>query len=99
MFGLKDRDIRNIQKALSMFPNITKAIIFGSRAMGNYKNASDIDIAIQLNENNLNTIIKISGILNEEMPIPFFVDVINLDMIKNKSLIEHINKEGKELPF
>ena len=52
MFGLKHRDIENIQKALNMFPNITKAIIFGSRAMGNYKNASDIDIAVQLNDKN-----------------------------------------------
>jgi uncharacterized protein len=99
MFGLKHRDIENIQKALNMFPNITAAIIFGSRAMGNYKSTSDIDIAVQLNDKDPNTIIKLSGILNEELPIPFFVDVINVDTIKNKQLIEHISNEGKKLPL
>jgi len=99
MFGLKNRDIENIQKALGMFPNITAAIIFGSRAMGNYKNTSDIDIAVKLSDNDPNTTVKLSGILNEELPIPFFVDVVNIDTIKNKQLIEHINNAGKKLPL
>ena len=78
-----------------MFPNIKKAIIFGSRTMGNYKKASDIDIAVQLNDKNPDTVVRLSGILNEELPIPFFIDIINIDTIKNKHLIEHINNEGK----
>lgn len=37
MFGLLDRDILYINKALEEFDEIEKVIIFGSRAMGNYK--------------------------------------------------------------
>ena len=46
MFGLLDRDIKYIIKALEQHDEIEKAIIFGSRAMGNYKKGSDVDIAI-----------------------------------------------------
>ena len=99
MFGLKDRDIKNIQKALGQFPNIKRAIIFGSRAMGNYKQASDIDLAIDLGMRNDDTLVRLSGILNEELPIPFFIDVIDIAAIKNQALLEHIKKAGKELPL
>ncbi len=37
MFGLLDRDIKYINKALKQYDEVEKAIIFGSRAMGNYK--------------------------------------------------------------
>ena len=37
MCGLLGRDIKYIIKALEQHDEIEKAIIFGSRAMGNYK--------------------------------------------------------------
>ena len=46
MFGLIERDIEYIVKAMKKFNEIEKAIVFGSRAMGNYKKGSDVDIAI-----------------------------------------------------
>lgn len=46
MFGLLDRDIKYIRKALEKYDEIEKAVIFGSRAMGIYKKGSDVDIAI-----------------------------------------------------
>jgi len=46
MFGLLDRDIEYIKEGISKFETIEKAIIFGSRSMGNYKKGSDVDIAI-----------------------------------------------------
>ena len=95
MFGLKNRDIEHIKAAIEKFPQITGVFIFGSRAMGNYKEASDIDIAIETNINSPDIAIKLSGILNEELPIPFFVDVVDLNNTKNKALLEHIKTEGK----
>lgn len=40
------RDIEYIKKALIKFNEIEEAVVFGSRAMGNYKKGSDIDIVI-----------------------------------------------------
>ena len=49
MFGLLKRDEEIIIEALSKVSNIDFGIIFGSRAIGNYKNGSDVDIALKGN--------------------------------------------------
>lgn len=46
MLGLKEEDLQYIIDNIKRFPEIKKAIVFGSRAKGNYKVGSDIDIAI-----------------------------------------------------
>ncbi len=46
MFGLSDNNFNCIIKTIELNPKVEKAIIFGSRAMGNYKPGSDIDIAV-----------------------------------------------------
>lgn len=95
MFGLLDRDIEYIQKAFENFEEIEKAVVFGSRAMGNYKKGSDVDIAI-IGENITNkTLFKLDDYLNEVYPLPYFFDIINYQVISNEKLKEHIDNEGK----
>jgi len=68
--------------------------LFGSRAMGNYKKASDIDISIKGNNVTYNTISSINIILNQELSLPYFFDNMNYEKITNKDLIQHIKKYG-----
>ena len=94
-FGLLQRDLDYIFKALMTFPEIKKAVVFGSRSMGNYKKGSDIDIAI-FGENISDQIkTRLSGILNQELPIPYFVDVLDYNGLSNLSLKRHIDTKGK----
>lgn len=93
-FGIYDKTFELILDALKKFAEIDKAIIFGSRAMGNYKKGSDIDFAIFGNEITTNTVTRLSALINQELPIPYFVDVINYNTISNVKLKEHIEKEG-----
>jgi predicted nucleotidyltransferase len=44
---LKTEDIKQITDIVYTFPEVHQAIIFGSRALGNYKNGSDVDIALK----------------------------------------------------
>jgi predicted nucleotidyltransferase len=46
-FGLLDTDIETIILILRKYPKVERACIFGSRAKGNFKNGSDVDIAIK----------------------------------------------------
>ncbi|WP_227767580.1 nucleotidyltransferase family protein [Zhaonella formicivorans] len=46
MFGLKEQIIESIKDVLSRNPAVVRAVIFGSRARGDYKYNSDIDLAI-----------------------------------------------------
>jgi len=94
-FGLLPRDIDYLISGFQTFNEIEKAMIFGSRAMGNYKNASDIDIAIFGKNIGLQTVSRLYNLLNEELSIPYFIDVVHFETIKNKELKEHILNKGK----
>ncbi len=93
-FGLLERDIQHILSAIKLFPEIEKAMIFGSRALGNYKIGSDIDIACFGENMNLNIANRLKGKLNEELPIPFFIDVIDVNTLRNSDLKKHIEQYG-----
>ena len=97
MFGLLDRDIKYIRKALEKYDEIEKAVIFGSRAMGNYKKGSDVDIAIIGKDVSRSIVYKIEDYLNEVYPLPYFFDIIQYNEITNENLINHIDNEGKLL--
>ncbi|MDD4191775.1 MAG: nucleotidyltransferase domain-containing protein [Mangrovibacterium sp.] len=97
MFGLKNKDIEDITNVLRNFPEVEQAIIFGSRAKGNYKNGSDVDIAIKGEKASYKIALQISGILNEDTVMPYRFDVLNYGDLKNKELTAHINRVGKRL--
>lgn len=95
-FGLNDKNFKLIISALTSFPEIESATIFGSRAMGNYKTGSDIDIAITGNISQ-QKLARIKATLEEEIPTPYFFDVVVIDNLDNADLKEHIIKHGKQI--
>jgi predicted nucleotidyltransferase len=38
-YGLKEKTIEQIQVVFSKYPNVEKAVLYGSRAKGDYKTA------------------------------------------------------------
>ncbi len=95
MCGLLKRDLDWIQEALSKYPEIEEAVLFGSRAMGNYKKGSDVDLAIKGSRINRTTVNRLSDDLNEEYPLPYFFDVIHYENISSEELKTHIDTMGK----
>ena len=96
-FGLMQEDIETIINILKDEVGVEQAIIFGSRAKGNYRNGSDVDIALKGEKVNFGTISNILYLLNEETMMPYRFDVLNYNTISNKSLKEHIDRAGKIL--
>ena len=96
MFGLLSRDEKNILDALSKFDEIEEAIVFGSRAIGNYKAGSDVDLALK-GALGSDLIIQVSESLNEDYPLPYFFDVIDYNRITNEALKSHIDAYGKTI--
>ncbi|AOR24580.1 nucleotidyltransferase domain-containing protein [Clostridium taeniosporum] len=95
MYGLLDKDLEYILKGLSKFLQIEKALIFGSRAIGNYKKGSDIDLTIVGSEINDNILRELYDYLNEVCPIPYFFDLLHYENISNEKLKKHIDDYGK----
>ena len=95
--GLSNKDMSIIKAVLQDFSEIESATLFGSRAKGNFKTGSDIDIAISLKKGFQKSIQKIHDKLEEETPLPYFFDVIDINTIQNSDLIAHIKRVGIEL--
>ncbi len=93
-FGIFDRSYQLILNALSAYPDIKSACIFGSRAKGNYKQGSDIDIALKGENLDLKILTKLSDELNEELPIPYQIDLLIYQQITNHHLKIHIDSCG-----
>lgn len=94
MFGLKQKDIDQISSVLRGFDAVLQALIFGSRARGNYKKGSDIDIAIKGDGIGYSIVSEIAYLLNDETLMPYFFDVVHYNSITNENLIDHIDRVG-----
>ncbi len=95
-FGLKDETVEKIIRVLKTFPQINRTVVYGSRAKGNYKNGSDIDITLFGKELSGELLYKIRNDF-EELNLPYKIDVSIFDDIDNQNLKDHILRVGKEL--
>lgn len=90
-------DINKVYKQISDFAkefNVKKVILFGSRARGDNKPKSDIDIAVYGCVNFDGFQLKI----DEELWSLLHVDIINMDSkYISDELIREINKDGRVL--
>ncbi|ADR21250.1 hypothetical protein MATR_11210 [Marivirga tractuosa] len=94
--GLTKDDIFNIRSVFSNYPQIEEALLYGSRAMGNYKPASDIDISLIGDEIDLSLINQVEFDLDDLM-LPYKIDLSIYHKIKNPELLDHISRVGKNL--
>ncbi|MBN1984637.1 MAG: nucleotidyltransferase domain-containing protein [Chitinivibrionales bacterium] len=96
MFGLTKDDIITIKNSIAKHNEIESALLFGSRAKGNFKHGSDVDIALKGKDIDYTVILSISTELNEETTLPYHFDVLNYRMLESTELIDHINRVGVE---
>lgn len=94
MYGLSPQDISLINGAIASIPGIQTAFIYGSRAKGNYRYNSDIDLTFEgdgLNSGHL-------SLLNEKLDdllLPYTFDLSIKTKITNAALVAEIEKYGK----
>ena len=89
--GIKDSVIDEIRD-LAKKCGVGKVILFGSRARGDYKRASDIDLAVSGGD-----ILRFALDVEEETLTPLKYDVINLDGKIQEELRRVIQEEGRVL--
>ena len=93
-FGLKETVIYKICTVLRHYPQVEKAILYGSRAKGNYKNGSDIDLTLRgSKELTLNMLYRIMDEL-DDLFLPYTIDLSIFNNIHDPDLIEHIQRVG-----
>lgn len=95
-YGLLESDISQIVSVLQQNRNITKVILFGSRAKGTYHAGSDVDLALFGDNLALNDMLDLSVEI-EKLNLPYMFDLIIYNRIKETTLLEHINRVGVNL--
>lgn len=77
-------------RSLAQKHGVNKVILFGSRARGDYRRTSDIDLAVTGGEFE-----RFALDVNEETSTLLEFDIINLDREMQKELRDSISREGK----
>ena len=93
MYGLSQENITKIINCIATPSNVEEAILFGSRAKGNYKEGSDIDICIKGEKLTLKDIYTIQDAYDETYLL-YKLDIVIYHKITEPALVEHIERTG-----
>lgn len=88
MYGLRRQLLQALIEMARQY-GIERLILFGSRARGDNKERSDIDLAVSGGN-----ISAFAAAADEELPTLLLLDVVNLDVAVDEDLLQSIKREG-----
>lgn len=92
-FGLKPATLSAIQRCMAHCERIDEAIIYGSRAKGNFRPASDIDVTLKGNHLTRSDVAKLEDEI-DDLLLPYQFDISIYHQIDNPSLADRIERIG-----
>jgi predicted nucleotidyltransferase len=78
---------------LASYPAIEKATLYGSRAKGNFKPGSDIDLTLHGPALTSRLLAEIAEAL-DDLLLPYTIDLSIFDTLEHAELKEHIERVG-----
>ncbi|MDO9011052.1 MAG: nucleotidyltransferase domain-containing protein [Gallionella sp.] len=95
-FGLSAATLDKLSCVFARHNLIRSVLIYGSRAKGNYRAGSDIDLTIKGDEISFAELMQIEDQIDDLM-LPYTVDLSQYQQIGNDELIAHIDRVGVEI--
>lgn len=92
-YGLAEITVEKIRAVFARFPVIEKAVLYGSRAKGNFKTGSDIDLTLYGEELTSDIHSAIASAL-DDLLLPYTIDLSVFDELHHEKLREHIERVG-----
>ena len=92
-YGLSNRTLQKIQSVLSHYPQVERAILYGSRATGTYRNGSDIDLTLYGDALTHSILSRIDTEL-DDLLLPYTIDLSIFHQIDNPVMVEQIQRTG-----
>ena len=93
LFGLQPEAVEQIRSVFARHPEVETAILYGSRAKGNFKPGSDIDLTFKGKGLDLTVLNRIDTEL-DDLLLPWSFDLSIYSQITSPDLIEHIDRAG-----
>ena len=94
--GLPQAAIAAIRQVLASHPEVEVAILYGSRALGRHRPASDIDLTLIGPAISAAALARIEADL-DDLLLPWMIDLSWLASIQHPALLAHIERAGVEL--
>lgn len=92
--SLNQNTIDKIHAVLARYPQVEKAILYGSRAKGSAKPGSDIDLTLCGGPDlSLRVLYRIMDDL-DDLLLPYTIDLSLFSHIDNPDLLDHIQRVG-----
>lgn len=95
-FGLSPEVIEHLRQVFARHSEIERVVIYGSRAKGNFREGSDIDLAFEGDAIDLPLLLKIENEL-DDLLLPYQLDLSLLAHIDDLDLRSHIARVGQVL--
>lgn len=95
-FGLKASTIAKITGVFAQHPEVKSAILYGSRAKGNYRSGLDIDLTLTGAQLTYRIITRIETEI-DDLLLPYLFDISIFSRIDNPNVVDHIHRVG--IPF
>lgn len=95
-FGLSTSTLDKLNSVFARHNAIDSVVIYGSRAKGNYRTGSDIDLTIKGSEIAFEELMQIEDQIDDLM-LPYTVDLSQYRLLENADLIAHIDRVGVEI--
>ena len=91
--GLDEKTLLALTQVFAKYPAVEQVKLYGSRAKGTFHERSDIDLMVFGHGIDRFAIARMLMDL-DELNIPYLVDLQNYHELKNRQLIEHIDRVG-----
>jgi len=91
--GLDDDTRTRLAEVLAEEPEISRALLFGSRAKGTNRSGSDLDLCLEGRSISHGTLSRLESAI-DDLLLPWEVDLVAKADINNPQLLEHIERVG-----
>lgn len=91
--GLSALTLDKLRSVFDKYAAIESVVIYGSRAKGNYKRGSDIDLTIKGELLSFSELMQLEGDI-DDLYLPYQVDLSQYTALENSDLRDHINRVG-----
>ncbi|MEI8123537.1 MAG: nucleotidyltransferase domain-containing protein [bacterium] len=92
-YGLSDATIETIRLVMRQHAAVKHTILYGSRAKGNYRDGSDIDLALEGPDITFDELLRIESQL-DALDLPYHIDVSIYHQLNHPELVNHIQRVG-----
>ena len=92
-YGLSTTTVERLQNTLLLYPEVEKAVLYGSRAKDTYRPGSDIDLTLCGGELNHILLTQINNEL-DDLLLPYQIDLSLMASLSHPDLLDHIRRVG-----